>query len=113
VVTSYFEVRQNIKGKSLFVGDIRIDNMLDLTNSSVLKQMNIDPAKLTSKVDNHVQQKVVYEYTNQISNQAFEAGYKGIIYSSSRKSGNNKAVVLFGGRYNPDEIKVIINHPID
>jgi hypothetical protein len=112
VTTSYFEVRQNINGKSLFVGDVRVDNMLDLTDSNVLKQMNIDSIKLTSRVDNPVQQKAVYEYTNRISNQAYEAGYNGIIYSSSRKAGNNNAVVLFGGKYDPEKIKVILDRPI-
>ncbi|MFD2312566.1 hypothetical protein ACFSKX_19280, partial [Microbulbifer halophilus] len=55
VATSYFEVRKNVHGKSLFVGDVRVDNMLDLTDPDVLRKMNIDPEKLTSKVDNPVQ----------------------------------------------------------
>uniref|UniRef100_A0A486XTN4 RES domain-containing protein n=1 Tax=Rheinheimera sp. BAL341 TaxID=1708203 RepID=A0A486XTN4_9GAMM len=112
VVTSYMEVQKNITNKSLFVGDVRIDNILDLTDPRVLKQMNIDPAKLTTRVDNPLQKKVVYSYTNQISNQAYDAGYNGILYSSSRNTGNNRAFVLFGERYDPDAIKLILNRQI-
>lgn len=80
VATSYFEVRKNINGKSLLVGDVRVDKMLDLTDPNVLRKMNIDPAKIASRVDNPLLQKSVYGYTNQISNQAYEAGYNGVIY---------------------------------
>ena len=110
--TAYFEVRKNIKGKSLFVGEVEVDNMLDLTDPEILKQMKIDQKMLSAKVDNPAQQKSIYGYTNEISNQAYDAGYNGIIYSSSRKDGNNKTVVLFGGRYNSDDIKVIMDRPI-
>ena len=112
VVTSYMEVRKNLDGKSLFVGDVRVDNILDLTDPNVLKQMNIDAAKLTARVDNPVQQKAVYGYTNQVSNQAYDAGYNGISYPSSRKTGNNQAITLFDGRYDPDAIKLILDRQI-
>jgi filamentous hemagglutinin len=49
-----------------------------------------------------------------ISNQAYDAGYSGILYPGSRKSiGNNSAVVLFGGRYNSNEIKKIVDKQIN
>ncbi|MBB1279395.1 RES family NAD+ phosphorylase [Pseudoalteromonas sp. SR41-1] len=112
VVTSYVEVRKNLDGKSLFVGDVRVDNILDLTDPNVLKKMSIDPAKLAAKVDNPVQQKTIYGYTNQISNQAFDAGYNGILYPSSRKNGNNRAITLFGGRYDSDAITLILDRKI-
>jgi RES domain-containing protein len=112
VVTSYMEERKNINGKSLFVGDFRVDNILDLTDPNVLKQMNIDPARLTARVDNPVQQKAVYGYTNKVSNQAYDAGYNGILYPSSRKSGNNQAIILFDGRYDSDAIKLILDRQI-
>jgi hypothetical protein len=112
VVTSYMEVRKNLDGKSLFVGEVRVDNILDLTDPKVLKQMDIDPAKLTARVDNPVQQKAVYGYTNQVSNQAYDAGYNGILYPSSRKAGNNQAITLFDGRYDPDAIKLILDRQI-
>ncbi|MFC3032174.1 hypothetical protein ACFOEE_06560 [Pseudoalteromonas fenneropenaei] len=112
IVTSYMEVRKNLNGKSIFVGDVELDNILDLTDPSVLKKMNIDPIKLTEKVDSHIQQKVVYNYTNKISNQAYDAGYNGILYSSSRKTGNNRAITLFEGRYNADNIKKVLDRTI-
>ncbi|WP_161796337.1 RES family NAD+ phosphorylase [Arsukibacterium ikkense] len=112
VTTSYFEVRKNISGKSLFVGGVEIDGILDLTDQEVAKSMNVDLAKLNQKVDNPVQQKKVYAYTNQVANQAYNAGYKGILYNSTRKEGSNKAVVLFGGRFDKAKITPIINKPI-
>jgi len=112
VATSYFEVRKNLKGKSLFVGEVKVDNVLDLTDPKIIKEMNIDSKLLTTKVGSPLQQKTVYEYTTKISNQAYDTGYNGIIYSSSRKSVNNKAVILFEGRYDPDKIKPIIDTPI-
>jgi len=105
-------VRKNISGKSLFVGDLEIDGILDLTDADVAKSMNIDLAKLNKKVDNPVQQKKVYAYTNQVANQAYDAGYKGILYNSTRKDSSNKAVVLFGGRFDKAKIIPIINKPI-
>jgi hypothetical protein len=112
ITTSYFEVRKNINGKSLFVGDLEIDGILDLTDENVARSMNVDLAKLNQKVDNPVQQKKVYGYTNHIANQAYAAGYKGILYNSTRKGGSNKAVVLFGGRFDKSKITPVINKPI-
>lgn len=109
IATSYFEVRKNIKGKSLYVGEVEIENILDLTDPHVLNEMGIDKTKLTARVDNPIQQQV-YNYTNAVSNQAYRAGYSGILYESSRKTGDhNKALVLFEGRYDPDEITQIMN----
>ena len=95
IATSYFEVRKNIDGKSLFVGDLEIDGILDLTDENVARSMNVDLAKLNQRVDNRVQQKKVYGYTNHIANQAYAAGYKGILYNSTRKEGSNKAFKKF------------------
>lgn len=87
--------------------------MLDLTDSDVLKKMNIKSKKLTGKVDTPKQQEKIYGYTNKISNQAYDEGYNGIIYPSSRKAtGNNKAVILFGDRYDPKAIDTIMDIPI-
>ena len=115
IATSYFEVRQNVAGKSLFIGKVRIDNMLDLTDPAVLKKMNIDPKRLTEKLNDgdpkHFE--YVYGYTNRIANEAYAQGYSGIIYNSSRNDRiNNKAVVLFGGRYDPTNITEILDVPI-
>lgn len=107
VSTSYYEVRQNVAGKSLFVGDVHVDNILDLTDENVLNQMNIDPAKLLARVDSPLEQKAVYGYTNEIANQAYDAGYNGILYPSTRGPGN--AVVLFGGRYDPGLISPVVD----
>jgi len=109
--TAYFEVRKNIHGKSLFVGDVQIDNVLDLTDTDIIKQMNIDNSKLTAKVDDVLAQKSVYSYTNDVANKAFDSGYSGIVYPSSRKAGS-KALVLFNGRYDIGSIKSILNTSI-
>lgn len=110
LATAYLEVRQNITGKSLFVGQVEVGNMLDLTDPAVLKSMSIDSSKVSaiaSDVD-AVAKSSVYSYTNQIANQAFDAGYTGIIYSSTRNP-SGKAVVLFGGRFDPNAIQPIID----
>lgn len=116
IATSYFEVRQAIGGKSLFVGQVEVKNMLDLTDPKILKQMGIDQKKLTQKIDdaNEAQKASIYAYTNNIANQAYGKGYTGIIYNSSRNTGssNNRAVVLFGGRYDPAKIKPVLDKPI-
>ncbi len=113
VAVSYFEVRKNSSGKSLFVGDVKIDNILDLTDPDVLKNMNIDYTMLTKSVDTPIQQKSIYGYTNNVSNQAYQAGYNGILYESSRKSaGNNKALILFDGRYKQSDIELIMDRKI-
>lgn len=108
--TSYYEVRQNVTGKSLFVGDVHVDNILDLTDENVLNQMNIDSSRLLARVDNPLEQKAVYGYTNEIANQAYDAGYNGILYPSTRGPGN--AVVLFGGRYDPSLISPVVDFPL-
>ncbi|WP_448102750.1 RES domain-containing protein [Luteibacter jiangsuensis] len=110
LATSYYEVRQDITGKSLFVGDVRVDNILDLTDENVLNQMKIDSSRLQARADSPIDQKAIYGYTNQIANQAFDAGYSGILYPSTRGPGN--AVVLFGGRYNPNLITPIVDFPL-
>ena len=113
VAVSYHEVRKNIAGKSVFVGEVKVDNVLDLTDPDVAERMGIATEKLTQKVDNPMQQKSVYGYTTEISNQAYDAGYSGILYPSSRKSGgNNNALVLFEGRYDPDQINTLLNFQI-
>lgn len=116
IVTSYFEVRQAVNGKSLFVGQVEVKNMLDLTDPKILKQMGIDQKKLTQKVDdaNEAQKAAIYAYTNNISNQAYDKGYTGIIFNSSRNTGSssNRVVLLFGGRYDPAKIKPVLDKPI-
>ncbi|MEB3792590.1 hypothetical protein [Acinetobacter sp. IK40] len=90
--------------------------MLDLTDPKILKEMGIDQKKLTQKIDdaNEAQKASIYAYTNNIANQAYAKGYTGIIYNSSRNTGssNNRAVVLFGGRYDPAQIKPVLDKPI-
>jgi RES domain len=110
LATAYFEVKQNVNGKSLFVGDVQIKNMLDLTDSDILTKMKVDKGRLNMRVNGPLDQKAIYGYTNEISNQAFSAGYNGIIYPSTRFSGS--AVVLFGGRYVPSNIMPILNMPL-
>ncbi|WP_228704764.1 RES domain-containing protein [Acinetobacter baumannii] len=114
MATSYFEVRQAVNGKSLFVGQVEVKNMLDLTDPKILKQMGIDQKKLTQIVNTSTEQDFVYAYTNKIANQAYDKGYSGIIYNSSRNTGssNNRAVILFGGRYDAEKIKPVLDKPI-
>ncbi|WP_228148685.1 DUF637 domain-containing protein [Acinetobacter baumannii] len=114
IATSYFEVRQAVNGKSLFVGQVEVKNMLDLTDPKILKQMGIDQKKLTQIVNTSTEQDFVYAYTNKIANQAYDKGYSGIIYNSSRNTGssNNRAVILFGGRYDAEKIKPVLDKPI-
>jgi filamentous hemagglutinin len=109
IVTSYFEVRQSISGKSLFVGDVRIGNILDLTDPTVLRQMNIDPVMLTARMNNPDLDSHIYDYTNRIANQAYDTGYAGILYPSSRNPYGGNALILFSGGYNPDNIRKILD----
>ena len=113
LATAYFEVRQNVSGKSLFVGQVEVKNMLDLTDPTVLKNMSIDSSKLYAVASdtNNLAKNAVYTYTNEIANQAYDAGYTGIIYSSTRNPGG-KAVVLFDGRYDPKTIQPVIDYPL-
>lgn len=111
VATSYAEVRQNLAGKSLYVGEINIDNVLDLTDQGTIKMMGIDSNKLAASVNSPIEQKVVYAYTNKIANKAYTAGYNGILYPSSRNP-TGKALVLFGGRYDKTAISTIIDATI-
>ncbi|MBN6522438.1 DUF637 domain-containing protein [Acinetobacter pittii] len=120
IATSYFEVRQAVNGKSLFVGQVEVKNMLDLTDPKILKQMGIDQKKLTEIAPDgysnaeKAKKEAIYAYTNRIANQAYDKGYTGIIYNSSRNTGsnNNRAVVLFGGRYDAAKIKPVLDKPI-
>lgn len=112
VVTAYMEVKKDLDGKSLFIGDVRVGKVLDLTDPVVLRQMNINKGTLTKQVNNDIDVNKVYSYTNKIANQAYDAGYTGIMYSSTRKSGNNRALILFGGRYDPAAIEVISDRKI-
>lgn len=110
LATSYYEVRQSTAGKSLFVGDVHVTNILRLTDENVLDQMNISPSRLQARVDRPIDEKTVYGYTNQTPNQASDAGYNGILYPSTRGRGN--AIVLFDGRYNPNLITPIVDFPL-
>lgn len=111
VATSYAEVRKNIAGKSLYVGELNVDNVLDLTDHETIKMMGIDGARLTAPVNSQIEQKLVYGYTNKIANKAYTAGYNGILYPSSRNA-TGKALVLFGGRYDQTAISTIIDATI-
>ncbi|ENX35546.1 hypothetical protein F889_01215 [Acinetobacter colistiniresistens] len=101
----------------MFVGQVEVKNMLDLTDPKVLKQMGIDQKKLMEAVPDGItkaeiaKKDAIYAYTNNIANQAYAKGYTGIIYNSSRNTGssNNRAVVLFGGRYDPAKIKPVLD----
>lgn len=72
--------------------------------------MNIDQAKLMLRSDGRIAKEGVYAYTNQVANEAFVAGYNGIIFQSTK--GPGRAVVLFDGRYDPQAIQPIIDLPL-
>jgi RES domain-containing protein len=109
--TVYAEVQQAIEGKALFVGDVRMEKILDLTDAAQLKAMNIDQDLLMARVDDKQAQNIVYGYTNQIANQAYNEGYNGILYNSTRAPGK-KALVLFAERYDPQQIKPLLKRPL-
>jgi filamentous hemagglutinin len=104
----------------LFVGQEKLKNMLDLTDPKILKEMGIDQKKLTEAVPDGTtkaeiaKKNAIYAYTNNIANQAYAKGYTGIIYNSSRntEANNNRVVVLFSGRYDPAQIKSVLDKPI-
>ena len=116
VATSFYEVRKDLNGKSLFVGDVKVNNVLDLTDINTLKSLNIDANKLTQSTAGLSREETdkVYQYTNEIANQAYYKGYSGIVYNSSRntQSTNNAAVVLFSGRYDQKQITEILNYSL-
>ncbi|MFC0350697.1 hypothetical protein [Undibacterium danionis] len=89
---------------------------MDLTDPAIVRKMNIDMTRFTQVVvdANIIQKNAVYQYTNSIANQAYDQGYSGVIYPSSRNLGttNNRAVILFDGRYDSSKITPIINVPI-
>lgn len=116
MITSYYEVRKNLENKSLYVGEINIDNILNLTNSDITDIMGIDYSRFTivSNDFNRIQKAEVYKYTNLVGNQAFDAGYNGVLFNSSRNlSENNQVILLFDGRYKLDHIKKIIDERIN
>lgn len=97
-------------GKSLYVANMKVNNILYLTDPAIRQKANIDFNKMTElATDLNIDS--VYGYTNQIEKQAYSAGYSGILYPSSRKQGAN-AMVLFDGRYDPSQFNILINKPI-
>lgn len=84
IVTSYFEVRQALSGKSLFVGQVEVKNVLDLTDSKILKQMGIYQKKLTEVTPDGyspaeiAKRNAIDAYTNSIANQAYSKNYSSL-----------------------------------
>jgi len=112
VAISYAEVGKNIGGKSLYVGRLEIDRILDLTDPSVIRALGLDRSRLTELVTSSDDARRVYAYTNKISNAAFDSGYNGILYYSSKSNRSGRALVIFDGRYTESDIQRILDFPI-
>jgi hypothetical protein len=78
--------------------DIKIDNMLDLTDDLVLKELGVNFDLLTrNRVSNNLvlDQAFNYEFTHKIGTWASSKGYKGIIFPGARGNKDYLNVVFF------------------
>lgn len=64
--------------------NVEVTNLLDLTNSAVLKEIGISTDQITNSS---------YEFTDVIGTWAREKGYNGIIYPSARGTSDNSYLV--------------------
>ena len=88
-------------GKWPYVGEVRVGNVLNLTDPATVRGMGIDPVWLTMPVSESHPAELIYAYTGRIANRAYDKGYSGILYPSSRNPYGGRALVLFEGRYDP------------
>lgn len=72
--------------------NITIDNMLDLTDDGVLRQLGTVFEKLVLTMN---EKKVAYEFTNVVGTWARERGYKGLIVPGARGTKNYDNIVIF------------------
>jgi filamentous hemagglutinin len=92
VQTSAAEVRSYanefaFKPKALVAGDVRIDNVLDLTDPAALRALGVTKAQITQSSHGA---NGSYTHTQRISEWAREQGYNGILAPSAQnKSGTN------------------------
>lgn len=79
----------------------KLENMLDLTDSSVLNSLNIDKSILLRTSDDV---NYNYHYTGLIGTWAQSKGYNGLIVPGARGTQNYKNVILFGRQYIEDTL---------
>ncbi|BCD98844.1 RES domain-containing protein [Marinagarivorans cellulosilyticus] len=103
--TAFAEVRGKANG-NLYRGQIKADNVLDLTKSDVRGSYGADLGELKKKTDT-----AEYDYTNEMSNRAYDDGYSGIKFPSSRTSGDN--LILFDGRSDSYNMNTVFDVPVD
>ena len=81
-------------GKVSVSRDISLDNVLDLTDPSTLRQLNVTTDQITGES---------YKFTQQIGNMARSNGYDGILAPSARRFGGTN-LVIFRGKYDKQAI---------
>jgi filamentous hemagglutinin len=86
-VTSYSQSFSGFKPKALVAGDVRIDNVLDLTDPAALRALGVTKAQITQSSHGV---NGAYSHTQRIAEWAREQGYNGILAPSAQnKSGTN------------------------
>lgn len=73
-------------------GNVRIGNMLDLTNQANLEKIATDFDKLVLGMPDKIK---AYEYTNVIGTWAREKGYKGLIVPGARGNKDYINIIVF------------------
>jgi len=100
-VTVYAELGSykviDYSNRTMYSYDVSIDNMLDLTNSSVRNQLGINYSDLLT---NAYRTNIGSAVTHQMGENALNNGYKGVIVPSARNIGGINMVI-----FNPDIIK--------
>ena len=76
--------------------NIKVENLLDLTDDTVIQKLGTDFDKLT-KVLNSKEE--MYEFTNVIAYWARQKGYNGIIAPGARGAKDYKNIILFEQSY--------------
>lgn len=86
-VASYREGLNGFTPKALVAGDVRIDNILDLTDAAALRALGVTKAQITQSSHGA---NGAYTHTQRIAEWAREQGYNGILAPSAQnKSGTN------------------------
>jgi RES domain-containing protein len=72
-------------GKVSVSKDVRLGNVLDLTDPSTLRQLNVTTGQITGES---------YKITQQLGNMARSNGYDGILAPSARRAGGTNLVIF-------------------
>lgn len=85
-----------VHGRILVLMSIQADNLLDLTDDIIRRQLGTEFEQLTMVLDNKAD---MYEYTNELAKWARQNRYNGLIVPGARGAKDYENVIIFEQSY--------------